>query len=279
MTTLTTLIEHLHFPEGPRWREGELFFSDMHAGRVVASTPDGSTRTVVETGDDPSGLGWLPAGEMLIVAMNRRAVLKFDGRKLTVHADLSELASGICNDMVVDSQGQAYVGNFGFDLHNGAEPSTAELICIDPDGSNPRIVADELMFPNGCVITPDGSTLVVAESFAGRLTAFDRDANGDLNNRRLWASLPDGAVPDGICLDSAGGIWVASPSSSEVLRVLEGGEITDRHDTGRGAYACALGERTLYVLTASGSQPQFCRDNATACVETVQVDFPGAGYP
>lgn len=279
MSTLATLVDHLHFPEGPRWHNDELYFSDMHGRRVVASTPDGTTRTVIETEDDPSGLGWLPSGELLIVSMNSRSVLKYDGSSVTLHADLSNLASGICNDMAVDAAGRAYVGNFGFDLHAGAKPAPAELICIEPDGSGARVVADELMFPNGCVITPDGLTLIVAETFAGRLTAFDRTADGGLENRRVWATLPDGAVPDGICLDSGGGIWIASPSTNEVLRTLEGGEVTHRHDTGRGAFACMLGDATLYVLTAAGSQPEFCRNNPTACIETVSAPFPGVGYP
>ncbi len=279
MTTLTTLIDNLHFPEGPRWHGGELYFSDMHGRRVVACKPDGSSRTVVLTSDDPSGLGWLPSGELLIVAMTSRSVLKFDGNSLRPHADLSHLASGICNDMVVDDLGRAYVGNFGFDLHAGADPSPAELICIEPDGGNARVVADELKFPNGCVITPDGGTLIVAETFGRRLTAFDRAADGDLSNRRVWADMPEGAVPDGICLDSSNGIWVASPSSNEVFRVLEGGEVTHQNATGRGAFACMLGGSTLYVLTAEGSAPEFCRDNPTARVETLPAPFPGAGYP
>lgn len=279
MTVLATLVEDLRFPEGPRWRDGELYFSDMHDRRVVACKPDGSTRTVLQIEDDPSGLGWLPGGELLIVAMTSRSVMKYDGESLSRHADISHLASGNCNDMVVDGSGRAYVGNFGFDLHGGESPSPAELICIEADGSGARVVADELMFPNGCVITPDDQTLIVAETFAGRLTAFDRETDGCLSNRRLWAELPEGVVPDGICLDSAGGIWVASPSSNEVLRVIEGGELSHRHDTGRGAFACMLGGQTLYVLTAAGSKPELCRANPTARIETLTAPYPGAGYP
>ena len=167
----------------------------MHDQKVLKVAPSGTFDVVVQLADDqPSGLGWLPNGDLLIVAMSSRRLLRFDGTEISVHADLSELASGICNDMVVDSAGRAYVGNFGFDLHHGAAQRNAELILVEPDGKA-RCVDDELLFPNGTVITPDDATLIIAETFAGRLTAFDLDASGEVSNRRVWAQLPEERYP------------------------------------------------------------------------------------
>jgi len=273
------LIEGLAFGEGPRWRDGALWLSDMHAQKVLKVMPGGQAQTIVELEDDqPSGLGWLPNGDLLIVSMTKRSLLKYDGSTLTTHADLSGLASWYCNDMVVDKVGRAYVGNFGFDLHNRATAAPAELICVETDGAA-RVVANDIMFPNGTVITADGSTLIVAESFGGRLTAFDIDAQGDLSNARIWAELPDKAVPDGICLDAGNGIWSASPSTNECIRQIEGGDITHRIDLDRGAFACMIGEDKLYILTASSSVPEQCKANLDARVEIYDAPYPSAGWP
>lgn len=273
------LLSGLCFGEGPRWHQNQLWLSDMHAQRVLHIDAQGQDTTVLTLEhDQPSGLGWLPNGDLLVVSMTQRQLLRYDGERTTVHADLSELASWYCNDMVVDAQGRAYVGNFGFDLHNRAKPSPAELICVEPDGSA-RVVADELRFPNGTVITDDGTTLVVGETFGSRLTAFDIAPNGDLRNRRLWAQLPDKAVPDGICLDSDGGIWSASPTTNECIRQKEGGEITHRISVDRGAYACMLGSGGLYVLTASSGLPEECRERKDGRVEVYEAPFPKAGLP
>ena len=277
----TTLISGLCFGEGPRWHDGAFWLSDMHAKQVLRVTSAGAVEPVVEVPNDPSGLGWLPTGELLVVSMTDRRVLRWNGAQLSVHADLADLASFHCNDMVVGATGRAYVGNFGFDLHAGKKPRTAELICVEPDGAA-RVVADELAFPNGTVITPDGQTLIVGESWGGRLTAFDIDARGDLKNRRTWAELPDGAIPDGICLDSAGGIWSASPATNECIRQLEGSEVTDRVIVDQGAFACMLGGpkgRTLHILTAGSSDPVTCRKQRSGRVELAEVEFPRAGYP
>jgi sugar lactone lactonase YvrE len=182
--------------------------------------------------------------------------------------------------MVVDSAGRAYVGNFGFDLHKGEQPRATVLIMVTHDGK-PRVVADELTFPNGTVITPDGRTLIVGESFGRRLTAFDIAADGSLANRRVWAELGDN-VPDGIALDAEGAIWVASPTKSEVIRVKRGGEVTERIEVATDTFACMLGgpdRRTLFVLTAAGSDPDECRRNPTGKIEVTQVEVPGAGLP
>ena len=199
------LLHGLCFGEGPRWHDGALWLSDMHAREVLRITADGHATRVFEVAEWPSGLGWLPEGDLLVVSMRDRRILRWDGASLTQHADLGALASFHCNDLVVDAQGRAYVGNFGFDLHAQQKPRAAELICVEPDGAA-RVVASDMRFPNGTVITPDGGTLIVGESWGGCLTAFDILPNGDLTNRRIWATLPAGAVPDGICLDEAGGV-------------------------------------------------------------------------
>lgn len=276
---MTILLDKLCFGEGPRWREGMLWFSDMHAQKVLKVDPQGNVETVVKLDDDqPSGLGWLPNGDLLIVAMTKKQVLRFNGSQLSVHADLSSLASHFCNDMVVDHVGRAYVGNFGFDIHNGAQQSAAELICVDVDGSA-RCVDDDLIFPNGAVITPDNKTLIVAETFASRLTAFDILDSGDLTNKRIWAQLPKGAVPDGICLDAGGGIWSASPTSNNCIRQIEGGEVTHTIELERGAFACMIGEANLYILTSTVSTPAACKANQDARIEVYPAPFRAAGLP
>lgn len=277
----TKLIDGLCFPEGPRWHDGALWLSDMHDRKVVRVTLDGQRHDVCEVPGWPSGLGWLADGDLLIVSMTDRRLLRFDGTQLAQHADLAPLASFHCNDMVVDGGGRAYVGNFGFDLHAGQAPTPAELICVGPDGSA-RIVADDLHFPNGTVITPDGRTLIVAESWGARLTAFDMAPDGELAGRRIWAGLPDGAVPDGICLDADGGIWAASPSTSECLRLTEGGNVTHRVAVNQGAFACMLGGadgRTLFILTAASSDPDTCRALRSGTIEICQAPYPRAGWP
>jgi sugar lactone lactonase YvrE len=274
------ILDGLCFGEGPRWHEGKLWFSDMHAPHVMTVDLDGNTEVIVEVPGHPSGLGWTPDGRLLIVSMEDRRLLRLDPGGLAEVADLSRLASFHCNDMVVDRQGRAYVGNFGFDLHHGGEPKPAEVILVEPDG-RARVVVDDIMFPNGTVITPDGRTMVIGESFAARLTAFDIQPDGSLANRRVWATL-DGAVPDGICLDAEHAIWVASPVSSEVLRVREGGEVTDRVRVEKQAFACMLGgpeRRTLFICTASDGHPEKSRAARDGRIEVVEVDVPGAGLP
>jgi sugar lactone lactonase YvrE len=279
MTTDVVLAD-LAFAEGPRWHEGRLWFSDMHDHRVAAVDLAGTAETIVEVPGQPSGLGWLPDGTLLVVSMVDRRLLRLDGGVLTEVADLSAQATFHCNDMVVDAQGRAYVGNFGWDLHGGGAPVDAVLLLVTPDGGT-RVVATDLSFPNGSVITPDGATLIVGESFAARLTAFDVAPDGALSNRREWARL-DGAVPDGICLDAEGAIWVASPLSAEVLRVREGGAVTHRVPVETQAFACMLGgseRRHLFVCTALDSDPARCRETRSGRIEVVEVEVPGAGRP
>lgn len=274
------LLDGLTFPEAPRWREGKLWFSDFYSHRVMTVELDGRAQTLVEVPERPSGLGWTSTGELLVVSMLDRRVLRFDGNRLHLYADLSALATGPCNDMVVDAAGRAYVGNFGYDHHGGEASRNACLARVDPDGRVVR-AADDLAFPNGMVITPEGRTLVVGETNAQRLTAFDVGADGSLSNRRLFAEIP-GCFPDGICLDVEGAIWVTNPRGDRVVRVFEGGRIAQTVSTGaRGSFACMLGggdRRTLFVLTNTGSGPAMAK-KTDGRIETVRVDVPGAGLP
>jgi sugar lactone lactonase YvrE len=279
---LETVLDGLSFGEAPRWHNGQLYFSDIYAHRVEVLGLDGIRQTVATFAGPVSGLGWLPDGRLLVVSMHDKCVLR--GEKdggFAVHADLSPIATGFANDMVVTSNGTAFVGNFGFSLHPPGMPRTAVLAKISLDGSV-SVAATDLAFPNGMVITPDGATIVVAESRGRRLTAFNLAPDGVLSDRREWAALPEGAFPDGICLDEEGAIWVASPSTCEVLRMLEGGEVTERIASSQQAIACMLGgtsRRTLFILTAESRDPGFCRANHTARIEAVTVPVAGAGLP
>lgn len=266
------LLSGRAFLEGPRWRDGLLYVSDMHGDAVLSVTEDGQACTVVEV-DRPSGLGWLPDGSLLIAAMAQRAVLRFDGSELTVHADLSSWAPFDINDMCVDRHGHAFVGQFGYDMWNGARPAAAPLLRVDPDGSVHE-AADALRMANGMVVTSDDSTLLVAESVGKSITAFDLAADGSLSNRRVWAELPD--YPDGIAIDAAGEVWVACPVSDKFIRVVEGGDVTRTIDVpGRRATACAVGGSDGEVLFMLTSTTQGGRDESRqvlgAAVETERV--------
>ena len=276
----------LAFGEGPRWRDGRLYVSDMHGHDVLAiDVANGASEVVAHVANQPSGLGWLPDGRMLIVSMTDRRVLRreSDGT-LVVHAELSDLAPWHCNDMTVDAAGNAYVGNFGWDMiDRTTPPRLTNLLLVRPDGTVTE-VADELNFPNGMVITPDGATLVVGESGAGRLSAFPILDDGTLGERRIWATLPKGSVPDGICLDADGAIWSACPRTGTVWRVADGGEILDRVELpdGEKAYACMLGgveRRTLLVCASRSHMPDECREQRNGRIVAIEVDVAGAGLP
>ena len=276
-----SLLDGLAFAEGPRWHEGRLWFSDMHSQEVVALGLDGVRETIVTVPGDPSGLGWGADGRLLIVSMRDRRLLRLeDDGSLGQLADLSGLATFHCNDMVVDAKGRSYVGHFGWDLHGGGTPRSAALMLVTPDG-DARVVADDLEFPNGCVITDDGATLIVGETMGRRLSAFDVESDGTLCNRRIWAQL-EKLMPDGICLDAEGAIWLASPISHGCLRVKPGGEITHKVEVERQAFACMLGgpeRRHLFICTAGSSSPEACTTNLDGRIEVVEVAIPGAGLP
>jgi sugar lactone lactonase YvrE len=287
------VAEGFHFLEAPRWRDGRLWFSDFYGHRVRSVAEDG-TDLIVEAHvpGQPSGLGWLPDGRLLIVSMRDRRVLRRepDG-SLAVHADLAQHATGHANDMVVDGRGRAYVGNFGFDLMAGDPLEPAALHRVDPDGGVTE-VADDLWFPNGVAITDDGVLLVV-ETFGNRVTAFTVDADGALTDRRIWAEF--GPLPterdveralgqlriagDGACLDAAGGMWIADAIGERLVRVVAGGEITDEIRPGSPVYACALGGADGTTLFACAA-PDFHEQARTAAREArmlaVQVATPAA---
>jgi sugar lactone lactonase YvrE len=278
---LPVLLAGLDFGEGPRWHDGRLWFSDFHQHTVSSVTDDGERCVELEIDDSPSGLGWLPDGRLLVVAMESRRVrrLEPDG-SLVVHAELGSVATGNCNDMVVAADGTAYVGNFGYDYTVGEPRRPAALARVAPDGAV-SVAADDLEFPNGTVITPDGETLIVGETFGQRATAFTIADDGTLHDRRVWADLGE-VLPDGCTLDAEGAIWFADARSSAVVRVREGGEVTDHIDAGQRAFACALGGddgRTLYVVCANSAREGEFSGTSNGTIRTARVDVPHAGLP
>jgi sugar lactone lactonase YvrE len=289
------LVSGRHFTEDPRWRGDRLWYSDFYAHQVRSVGLDGDDRVELTLDDQPSGLGWLPDGRLLVVAMTRRAVLRVepDGSVVT-HADLSGIATWHCNDMLVTPNGNAYVGHFGFDLdafiveHGMAGfltpdgPPRAHVILVRPDGSV-EVAADDMWFPNGMVLTPDGRMLIVAESTGVRLTAFDVADDGRLSNRRIWAELHDPFVPpDGIGLDDEGGVWVANPVDRHCARVVEGGEVTETVEVSQHPFACTLGGpdgSTLFACTAPTSEAAKCATSTDARVEMAPTRRRSAGSP
>ena len=298
MTELTQrqaapFIEGIHFGESPRWHEGRLWFADFYQSAVLSAGESGDVRVELVVPGEPGGFGWMPDGRLLASTRKPRTVVRLepDGR-LVEHGDLKPTATFYGNDLVVDTAGRAYVGNFGFDLdafveEHGelalVEPPGAprtQLVRIDPDGSA-HVATDDLYFPNGTVITPDGRTLIVAETLAGQLTAFDIDEEGNLSGRRTWAEL-SWAAPDGICLDAEGRIWAANAITAECQLVAEGGEVVDRVTTTQNCYACMLGgadRRTLYLMTAPTSTEAVVSATRSARIEQIRVGVPGAGLP
>jgi sugar lactone lactonase YvrE len=286
-------LDGLRFGECPRWHHGRLWFVDFYESTVASVGPDGDVRVELEVPGEPAGLGWLPDGRLLVVARKPRTVLRLEAEgRLVPHADLNPLATFYGNDMVVDHVGRAYVGNFGFDLDRFVEergqvalveppgPPTTVLLRVDPDGSV-VLAASELSFPNGTVITPDGRTLIVAETLAGRLTAFDIGDDGSLTGRREWAAL-SWCAPDGICLDAEGRVWVANAITSECILVAEGGEIISRVTASQSCFACMLGgedRRTLYLVTAPTSTESEISVARSGRIEQARVDVGGAGLP
>ena len=276
-----TVLDGLAFPECPRWHEGALFFSDMHAGVVWRLTTAGLSSKVLDLPTFPGGLGWLPDGSLQVVSMLDRRVLRLTSQGPVTIADLRSFASHPANDMVVDRQGRAYIGNFGFDLNGGESPRPTVLLCVESNGGV-RPVAKDLVFPNGMIITPDGKTLIVAETFASCLSAFDIQPDGALTNRRVFAAL-DKLRPDGICLDNEGAVWVACPGGNRIIRVKAGGEVTHNIPLpDRDSYACMLGgpERCdLYICTARHHLPERTRELRSGRIEVLRVEVPGAGLP
>jgi sugar lactone lactonase YvrE len=288
----TPLADKRYFCEGPRWHDGRFWFSDFYAHEVCSVGLGGDVRVELSLGNEqPSGLGWLPGGDLLVVGMTKRQVLRRSADKsVDVYADLADIATFHANDMLVTPEGDAYVGNFGFDLDaflmaHGVEgllgalatdpsPFLGKLAHVKPDGTT-SVAAENMVFPNGMVLLDGGRTLVVAQTLAFELTAFDRAPDGALSNRRVWAPLKEAMVaPDGICVDAKGGIWVANALAPVVIRVEEGGQVTDTVTTSQNAYACALGGpegRHLLICTAPTSVHSLAAAEANGRLEMVEV--------
>jgi sugar lactone lactonase YvrE len=269
------------FLEGPRWHDGKLWVSDMFGLTVYTLTPDGQRQEFAKFPNRPSGINFLPDGSVVIVSMADRKLMKVKDGQLSQYADLSGLLKYDINDCVCAPNGNIYVGTFGYDVfaHEAAKPATLTL--VKPDGTL-KTVADQVHFPNGAVIGNNGKLLVVAETFVGKLTAFDIQADGSLTNRRTFADLAP-YTPDGICLDKEGAIWVAAFEQGEFLRVREGGEITHKIVTGgRRAVACNLGGadgKTLYCLIYDGNLDDIPKGARNALIETAKVEVAAAGSP
>ena len=279
MTEQHILLTDLLLGESPRWHDGRLWFADWGAQHIVAVDPEGRSEVVTTVQSFPFSIDWLPDGRLLIVSASRRQLLRTepDG-SLVVHSDLAGISEKPWNEIVVDGRGNAYLNNIGFDFPDG-EVVPGIIAKVTPDGAVAQ-VADNVAFPNGMAVTPDNSTLIVAESYAKRLTAFDVAGDGGLSHRRLWADLGDG-VPDGICLDADGAVWYADVPHQRCVRVREGGEVLQTVDVDRGCFACMLGgddRSTLYIMAAQwpaaleGAQ-------RTGIVVTAPAPAPGVGRP
>jgi sugar lactone lactonase YvrE len=290
MAGTKVVAEGLHFGEGPRWHDGRLWFSDFYDRAIKSMTSAGQITIEHRLDDQPSGLGWLPDGRLLVVAMQHLQVLRLEGDGFVVHADLAELARHLCNDMVVDGAGRAWVGNFGFDLDGEierrgveavlADHPPANLVRVDPDGKV-SLASPDMHFPNGSVVTPDGRTLIVAETLAACLTAFDIAEDGRLHNRRVWAEV-GWRAPDGICLNADGNVWVANALAPECVLFGPGGDVLEVITTSRNCYACMLGGddgRDLFMVTANFSDKARASIERTGRIESIRVDTPGAGWP
>jgi sugar lactone lactonase YvrE len=284
ISTLADATTGLKFTESPRWRDGKLWFLDIHDRRVKTVDLAGSVATVLELPFLPNGFGLTPEGTVVVGDAFQRRIYRGAGADLEEIADISDLTESCLSDGIVDARGRLYVGDIGYNfLDPAARPvETCVIVLMEPDG-RASVVADNLSFPNGMVITPDGRTLLVGETLGHRLTAFDIRADGSLGNRRVWAQLPPSVGPDGICLDAEGAVWCANPEGEDsVVRVREGGEITDRIKVDTHAYAVMLGgpeRRHLFISTSGSHDPAEIQRKPTASVQLVEVEVPGAGIP
>jgi sugar lactone lactonase YvrE len=297
MTEPQVLFTGLSFPESARWHEGRFWFADWGTNEVIAVDVDGKAQTMVHVptarpetrlpqfggaGLGPISIDWLPDGRLLIVVGRDRLLLRQepDG-SLVSHADLSPIADGAWNEIVVDGRGNAYVNGGGSDFVAGEKFRPGMVALVEPDGSS-RQVADGIAMPNGMAVTADGPTLIVADSYGKQLIGFDIGPNGDLSNRRVWVDLGDG-VPDGICADAEDAIWYADVPNQRCVRVREGGEVLQVVELGRGAFLCALGgkdRKTLFIVaTEWGGLPKVTELAGTGEVLTVAVAAVGAEWP
>jgi len=282
--TLADATTGLKFTESPRWRDGKLWFLDIHDRRIKTVDLTGSVATVLELPFLPNGFGLTLEGTVVVGDAFQRRIYRGAGADLEKVVDISDLTAFCLSDGIVDARGRLYVGDIGYNfLDPAASPvDTCVIVLVGPDG-RASVVAEKLAFPNGMVITPDGRTLIVGETLGHRLTAFDIRQDGTLGNRRVWAQLPASVGPDGICLDAQGAVWCANPEGEDsVVRVREGGEITDRIKVDTHAYAVMLGgpeRRHLFISTSASHDPAEIQRKPTACFQVVEVEVPGAGIP
>lgn len=279
--TLVGLGQGLRFPESPRWHAGRLWFIDIHGNAIKSVSLDGDLRTELELAFKPNGLGFMPDGSAVFSDALNLAMKRWDGNTLHDHANLEGTAVFCLSDANTDAEGRIYVGDIGYNFWNldAAPVNTCVIARIDANGEVSN-AAEGLEFPNGIVFTPDGQTLIVAETNAYRLTAFDVDANGCLSNRRVFADLPEGVQPDGICLDAEGAVWLANPAGNPaVLRVREGGEVTDSMALDTHAYAVMLGGpdgRNLFICTSASHDPAEIASNPSAQILVKEVGAPAS---
>ncbi len=283
MAELKTLMTGISFGEQPRWHEGRLWFSDWGTREVIAVDLEGRSEVILRAPAFPCCVDWLPDGRVLVVSAREGRLLRRepDG-SLVTHGDLSKVSDPPAgNELVVDGRGNAYVNGGGFDLMAGEEFAPGIVALVKPDGSAQQ-VADAIAFPNGMLVTADNSSLIVAESYARRLTAFDIGPDGDLSNRRVWADLGDG-VPDGICLDAEGAVWYGDVPNKRCVRVRQGGEVLETVELDRGCFACALGgpdRRTLFVMATEWNGPAgMFAGPRTGQVVATEAPAGGAGWP
>jgi sugar lactone lactonase YvrE len=274
----------LKFTESPRWRGGKLWFLDIHDKRIKTADLDGKVETAVELGFIPNAFGFRRDGSMLVGDAMQRQIHRWDGTALQPLANLAGITVFCLSDGIVDAQDRMYVGDIGYNFFDPKNKpvDTCVLACVDPDG-RARVVARDLSFPNGIVITPDGKTLIVAETMGHRLTAFDVQADGSLANRRVYAQLPEDVSPDGIALDAEGAVWLANPEGRfGALRVREGGEIVEQVELDTECYAVMLGgpeRRHLFICGSDSHDPAAIARAPSATLRVVEVGVPGAGTP
>jgi sugar lactone lactonase YvrE len=268
----TLVADGFVFLEAPRWQDNRLWVSDVFDLKLYTVTADGIRQLMCNVPGRPAGIGFLPDKTPIVVSCAEKKLMKVSENAISVYADLTEVATGDLNDLVIDDAGRIYVGNFGYDLFGGAPIQLTDMHAVEPDGSI-RVAAAGLEFPNGAVIKDDGRTLVVAETWRGSLTAYDRSEDGELSNRRLFADL-NGRQPDGICVDKHGAIWAGCYNTGEFVRVLEGGEITDRVKFYGNAVSCTLGGsngNTLYCCVYLGTDEQLRERQPRSAIYKVEL--------
>jgi sugar lactone lactonase YvrE len=280
---LRLLLEGGAFFEGPRWHEGRWWVSDFYRHAVFAVDTGGREEELLTVDGQPSGLGWLPDGSLLVVSMkDRRLLRRSPSGEVSVHAEVGHFCGGPLNDLVVDTKGRAFVGNFGFDLMAREEPKPTGLIRVDPDGST-ALAAEDLLFPNGTVITEDGRTLIVGETYGRRYVSFTIEDDGSLTDRRVWAEVPD-LAPDGCTLDAEAHIWSADARGGRACRLAPGGAIVEEIEAPEGLqfYACMLGGddgQTLLLCAAPDFSERRRSRAREAVLLTTRVDVPHGGLP